>query len=489
MIVKKARRRPNARGLASNVRDITDYITHGEILGREIGDMADYATQGEKVLHAEGMNFLCDDYPSQRAEMVALAKASRRSDNPITHYILSWHENERPTIEQAREAVSIFLEEMGLAGHQTFWAIHQNTENFHTHIAINRVHPETRKVRHIDFEKIVACRAVARIEHEQGWQPEKNALFLYRDGKLVRRDLGQDTPRLHPRAADAEAHSGESSAQRRAQERALPILQAATSWQELHERLAEIGMAYERHGGGAVITVGDRAVKASSIHRQASLKAMEKRLGVYEPARGVEVRKIENKEPLQAIHANPALYRVWQVFEKERATVAHGQPLSFKSYLRDNGYGALAREWGRREYHPTPLKRSLMLNTIQGTVSGPATTTYGPSGANSEMTFRIGKGIDPHPIEALKSVGLEPAKVIMTPNQSLVVVLKSDRALGREARERLTMEVQRVVPGAQEMDLPEHGMVLEARGVVFSRCREIAGEAERARDRDGGLEL
>jgi hypothetical protein len=90
-------------------------------------------------------------------------------------------------------------------------------------------------------------------------------------------------------------------------------------------------------------------------------------------------------------------------------------------------------------------------------------------------------------VEALKGARLEAAMVTM--GEGITVVLKADRALGREARERLTMEVQRVVPGAQEMDLPEHGMVLEAKGVVFSRCREIAGEAERARDRDGGLEL
>jgi hypothetical protein len=70
------------------------------------------------------------------------------------------------------------------------------------------------------------------------------------------------------------------------------------------------------------------------------------------------------------------------------------------------------------------------------------------------------------------------------------VVLRADKALTHEARKRLTGEVQRVIPGAQEMDLPDRGLVLEARGVVCTRAREIIREAERARDRDGGgLEL
>lgn len=50
-----------------------------------------------------------------------------QSRMPVTHWILSWQENEQPTREQVDEAVSLFLRGMRLAEHQTFYALHKNT--------------------------------------------------------------------------------------------------------------------------------------------------------------------------------------------------------------------------------------------------------------------------------------------------------------------------------------------------------------------------
>ena len=87
---------------------------------------------------------------------------------------------------------------------------------------------------------------------------------------------------------------------------------------------------------------------------------------------------------------------------------------------------------------------------------------------------------DPASVEALKKGRLDPAMVVMD-GEGVAVVLKADRALTREARERLTREVQRVVPGIKEMDLPDRGLVLEAKGVVFSKAREILREVKKGR--------
>ena len=43
-------------------------------------------------------------------------------------------------------------------------------------------------------------------------------------------------------------------------------------------------MRYERKGSGAILWVGDTAIKASSADRHASLFHLEKRLGAYQPA-------------------------------------------------------------------------------------------------------------------------------------------------------------------------------------------------------------
>ena len=65
---------------------------------------------------------------------------------------------------------------------------------------------------------------------------------------------------------------------------AAPIIAGANSWRELHERLADAGMRYERKGSGAVIHTGTVTVKASSVSRKATPGALERRYGApYEP--------------------------------------------------------------------------------------------------------------------------------------------------------------------------------------------------------------
>ena len=65
---------------------------------------------------------------------------------------------------------------------------------------------------------------------------------------------------------------------------AAPLIAAAKSWKELHTRLAESGLRYEKVGSGARVVAGALEVKASVVSRDASLGRIEKRLGPYEPA-------------------------------------------------------------------------------------------------------------------------------------------------------------------------------------------------------------
>ena len=55
---------------------------------------------------------------------------------------------------------------------------------------------------------------------------------------------------------------------------ARPTFLEASSWSDLHERLAGLGLYLERKGQGLVITDDHRFVKASSVDRSASLRAV-----------------------------------------------------------------------------------------------------------------------------------------------------------------------------------------------------------------------
>jgi len=278
MIVKKVPTSKNAppKSKAYNVRALVDYIA-GPNAG---GD-------GEKIEHRGAMNVLALDHEGQVQEMIDLAEVAKRSPQPVQHWILSWREGEHPTPAQADAAVATFVREMGLADHQVVYALHRDTENYHLHLAVNRVHPETEKVVTVNngFDHEVAHRAIARIELEQRWLREDRGLFVVRaDGELERarsRDDRQRQPTT--RARDFEHRTGERSAQRIAAEVAAPIIRAARNWGDLHQALGREGLRFERKGSGAILWVGDEPVKASTAGRECSMAALSKRLGDFRP--------------------------------------------------------------------------------------------------------------------------------------------------------------------------------------------------------------
>jgi len=57
-------------------------------------------------------------------------------------------------------------------------------------------------------------------------------------------------------------HTGEKSTERIGQETAAPIIRAAETWEELHQKLAEQGIAFERKGSGAILHIGETIIKA-----------------------------------------------------------------------------------------------------------------------------------------------------------------------------------------------------------------------------------
>ncbi|MCL6484800.1 MAG: relaxase/mobilization nuclease domain-containing protein, partial [Janthinobacterium lividum] len=165
MIAKKVKNPQKAASKAVRVSRLTGYIREPE---RE--------NSQEKCIHAGARGFITDEPQSQTAEMIALSQEAVRSKDTMNHYVLSWREGEQPSPEQVEQAVSIFMEELGVKDHQAIYGLHADTDNLHLHLAINRVHPETLKVVKINngFDIEAAHKAIARIENVQGWQREKN---------------------------------------------------------------------------------------------------------------------------------------------------------------------------------------------------------------------------------------------------------------------------------------------------------------------------
>ena len=351
MIVKKIKCQQSDKPKVWQIGDLMDYIRNPQKVNAH-----------EKIAHAGSRNFLSSTHNGQKAEMIALAQESVRSNMPVAHWIFSWRETEQPTCEQVDELVNIFLERMGLTEHQTVYALHHNTEHFHVHIAVNRTHPDTLKVvqPHKGFDIEVAHQIVALVEHKQGWLSTENARYTVLENGEVTRARREQKIQPRPQAQDFERATGEKSAQRIAQERGHSIIKNATSWPELHQQLAEKGLRFEKKGSGAIIFVGEIAVKASSVDRAFGMSKLCKRLGDFVPALAAKTEdKIDTPpaplppEPVSAVNLDE-----WRQYQEEKS--AAQQP------AQPNIMEAL-KQWQREERRrilPTLAKHGLHLLNI-----------------------------------------------------------------------------------------------------------------------------
>ena len=135
MIVKKVKYTDEKKPKVWQIADLVDYIRYPHNTNAE-----------EKIAHAGSRNFLSGTHNGQKAEMISLAQESVHSKMPVSHWIFSWPENEQPSRAQVDELVDMFLEHMGLSEHQAVYGLHYNTQNYHVHIAVNRMHPVNLKV-------------------------------------------------------------------------------------------------------------------------------------------------------------------------------------------------------------------------------------------------------------------------------------------------------------------------------------------------------
>ncbi len=271
-----------------------------------IGALLDYieAESEQKVgLRFATGDFLSESRQGQRAEMIALASEATRSKDPVDHWLLSWKAGEQPTATQCREAVEVLKEHLGLTqAHQAICALHQNTENLHLHIVLNRTAPDTYRVADNGWSIDRAHHALAEIVKQQGWEQEGHSLYMAPSPETRKR---AEVPSPHTKARDYENATGAKSAERIAIESAADALKAVNSWSDVHAALAAKGMRYEQKGSGALLWVGDTAVKASSVGREFSRKRMEERFGPFE-GRSSDSTLRDASQPLTSTEAKPA---------------------------------------------------------------------------------------------------------------------------------------------------------------------------------------
>lgn len=283
-IARKAGTSPYAR-LGCYILDIK-HPTDEQAFDRLVGYVVDRVGAGHRVVAAQVTNCADDDLEMAITEIeLVQARNTRSQSDKSYHLVISFPEGERPSLKQLRDIEDHLVAAIGFAEHQRISAVHDDTDNLHVHVAINKVHPKTLKnvAPHNDYPKLMA--ACRELELRHNLVPDNHGLASDQI-----RNLGQEAePTRRPeRAKTMEAHSGRQSLSgwiaTHARADILTVAATASSWEAVHEAFARYGLELRPKAAGLVAGVpGTKTwVKASSIDRGLSAKALTDRLGAYQ---------------------------------------------------------------------------------------------------------------------------------------------------------------------------------------------------------------
>ncbi len=258
----------------SNYVQLVNYITSD--MGKES------RLSGVRISHCESA-----DIEGAALEITSIQMMNTRSKADKTyHLIISFRPGEYPEKETIDRIEDRICTAIGLAGHQRISAVHDDTDNVHLHIAINKIHPERLTINepYRAYDVLRECCAI--LEKEYSLQP---------DNHDKRQTVSQN------KAKDMEAHSGAESLVSWIRTHCLEGLREASSWQEVHDQLGAAGLQMKKQGNGLIITNGDIVVKASSVARDLSMPSLVNRLGAFtDPLqKTTSVTRQYRKEPTQ----------------------------------------------------------------------------------------------------------------------------------------------------------------------------------------------
>jgi hypothetical protein len=257
-----------------------------------------------------------DDLDTALIEIEATRVMKPGIDDKTYHLVVSFHsgEQEKLSLDDIQDIERHFAEALGFADHQRVAGTHINTDNFHLHVAFNKVHPATHRVHtpHRDFFALAkTCRAM---EHKYGLQVDK--------GMEVRNPVSA-------KARNYEAKTWQQSFESHLQEHKaeiLGVIAGAGSWRQVHEGLADFDTTLKKRGAGMVFSQigGKGAMKASALDRSCSLVALEKRLGQFVPAPErtatdkAPVRRPKRPYRAKPLTRHPAMDRLWKTYQQQK---------------------------------------------------------------------------------------------------------------------------------------------------------------------------
>lgn len=233
--------------------------------------LIDEQQKRERVTGVSVTNCHADRPDAAILEVLNTQAQNRRAESDKTyHLIVSFRAGEQPDAATLQAIERRISEGLGYGEHQRVSTVHQDTDNLHLHIAINKIHP-TRYTIHDPYRDHKTLGELCeKLEGEYG---------LQRDNHQAEKRGAEN------RADDMERHAGIESLLGWIRRECLESIQGAQSWAEMHQILRENGLEIRERGNGLVIAdAAGTMVRASSVARDLSRAQLEDRLGRFEPS-------------------------------------------------------------------------------------------------------------------------------------------------------------------------------------------------------------
>jgi len=250
--------------------------------------------KSERVASTSITNCESTDLKAAAIEVTSIQGMNTRAEADKTyHLILSFRAGERPEATVLEAIERKVCEGLGFGEHQRVSVVHEDTDNVHLHIAINKIHPTQLTIHSPYNDHKTLGQLCEALELTYG---------LERDNHQPRKAGSEN------RAADMEHHAGVESLLGWIQRECLEQLQAATSWTELQQVLKDHGLELRERGNGLVIAnEAGLMVKASSVLRTFSKNQLVNKFGEFTPA---SASAIKDENPKKRYEARPVRSRI-----------------------------------------------------------------------------------------------------------------------------------------------------------------------------------
>ena len=242
--------------------------------------------KSERISQIKVSNCYSDDLMAGLLEIQNTQEMNTRAKSDKNcHLVLSFPEGERLSLADLSTIEERFCDALGFNGHQRISVVHDDTNNLHIHIAINKIHPKNLTILnpYYDYKKV--AKLCEQMEREYGLTKVNHETVSDKATRVMQ---------------EIETRTGVESLLGWIRSEALTEIKDADNWQDLHQALARHGLEIKERGNGFVLVANNGvAVKASSVDRSLSKGNLTQRLGAF----------VQNEHSTQSSQQNAKQYQ------------------------------------------------------------------------------------------------------------------------------------------------------------------------------------